>query len=613
MTASQRLLPETLRAEADYAEIQHKIGELGRHYAIQEKQALAELEERLAAVNAQYEREKARMEAQLQESQGVLSCVLMALSKNKDLEIAAIQRAYQEKANERKKLHEKQKQEYDLELYRAITAVMTAGSSPHSGSALKRKVSGEPDLCSPVDSVGVKRARLEGVSGADVSEADHPLLAASDAAFGRCVSFEDVYGSPEKPAPYKHIIVQYPPTIGHFYILKCDEHGVHFGEHPLRGAAKHLASAQHGYMTKAHVTAIETLGYRVRGCTKEMADKNNREVLKAFKDGSYKAFNANNLSQSKRAELGYPPLEPLVSQKPVQHRKQTAAITEPQPCRFYVTSGGDLRCPVLILPWGDTSRAGLMGTLADTGIFREFTDDGRPLGVPKLPKCYVYREIDGRIVGIKGWAKGYENGGPLERKREFPVLCAESADYRMWSVGWVKASHLSPLDFDDPSSREIPFVREAWYYFQTRILRRQPDVYTACGRLFGDGVPGTRSEDVEMKDASRLDQKELASASNGNPLHRTTVGSEDATKEGANNSGVLGGEDNRADATAKLALAPMASAQHIAAQALNLQGSGRSGFTAINVGGGADRSAPHRLAAQGAASGEADRRDNSAK
>jgi hypothetical protein len=70
-----------------------------------------------------------------------------------------------------------------------------------------------------------------------------------------------------------------------------------------------------------------------------------------------------------------------------------------------------------------------MGTLADTGTFREVTDDGKLLGVSKLPKCYVYRGIDGHITGIQGWAKGYEIGGPSERKREFPVLCAESADW----------------------------------------------------------------------------------------------------------------------------------------------------------------------------------------
>lgn len=129
MTASQRLLPETMRAEADYAEIQHKIDELGRHYGIQEKQALAELEERLTAVNAEFEKEKAKMKAELHPSQELLGSVLMALSKKRDLETAEIRRTYQQKADERKKLYEERRQEYDLELYRAITAIMMAGVS----------------------------------------------------------------------------------------------------------------------------------------------------------------------------------------------------------------------------------------------------------------------------------------------------------------------------------------------------------------------------------------------------------------------------------------------------------------------------------------------------
>lgn len=608
MTASQGLLPETMRAEANHAEIQHRIDELARRYDAQEKQAFAEVEERLAAINAQFEADRAKMAAELGSASGVLESVVMALSKSRDLEIAALRKTYQEMAEERKKHYEQQKQQYDIELFRAITAVMTAGvghftlhyallslivpgyllityyeqpdlgpdrqsalssqpsdatrtgivmangsskkpscaetassppaaaevpshvhplalptptpteadkqdkqpiafqkgaannaptgsplrptaqsqstptlpfhlhstiegstyqglassaqstakpaasleaaldqenvppeppisrrheyqsftstrSSPNSDLALKRKVNGESNPESPAASVRAKRTKLETANGPDGSEIDQ-----SDVTLERSVSFEEVYGSPGKPAAYKHVIVQYPLTTGDFYILRCDEHGVHFGEHPLRGAAKHLASAQHGFMSKAHATAIRTLGHRVRDCTKELADKNNREVLKAFKDGSYKAFNANNLSQTKRAELGFPPLDPLNAQKVAQHRKQTAGITDPQPCQFYVTSGADLKCPVLILPWGDISQAGLTGTLADTGIFREFTEDGRPLGVSKLPKCYVYREAGGHVVGIRSWAKGYEEGGPLEKKREFPVLCAESAD-----------------------------------------------------------------------------------------------------------------------------------------------------------------------------------------
>lgn len=41
----------------------------------------------------------------------------------------------------------------------------------------------------------------------------------------------------------------------------------------------------------------------------------------------------------------------------------------------------------------------------------------------------------------------------------------------MWHVGWVKAAQLSPLDFDDPTQRSVPYFREARGYYYNRILR----------------------------------------------------------------------------------------------------------------------------------------------
>ncbi len=43
---------------------------------------------------------------------------------------------------------------------------------------------------------------------------------------------------------------------------------------------------------------------------------------------------------------------------------------------------------------------------------------------------------------------------------------------RMWSLGWAKAAQLSALDFDDPSSRNVPFVYAARDYFYSRVLRQ---------------------------------------------------------------------------------------------------------------------------------------------
>jgi hypothetical protein len=210
---------------------------------------------------------------------------------------------------------------------------------------------------------------------------------------------------------------------------------VHFGEHPLRGAAKHLAGAQHDHMTKAHAVAIEMLGHLVVDCTQELADRNNAKVIEAFRRG-YKVFNANSLSQTKRAEMGYPPLETPSTQKtssqrlgkqtasPGRSKKQFTGVINPVQCKFYLSyvQQEEVQCPVLILPWGNLAPAGLQGTLADTGLFSEQAD------APEPPKCYEYDRVDGRITGIRGWASGFEDGGPLVRNREFPVLCVDNPD-----------------------------------------------------------------------------------------------------------------------------------------------------------------------------------------
>lgn len=119
------------------------------------------------------------------------------------------------------------------------------------------------------------------------------------------MSFEEVYGTPETPATHKHMIVRFPDNeTGQFYIIYCDEHGVHFGENPIRGALQHLKH-MHSYCCSTEIFPIKTFGYRVVDCTQERADLNNRVVLHALKTGTYKPFNANKLSQTKRIELGY--------------------------------------------------------------------------------------------------------------------------------------------------------------------------------------------------------------------------------------------------------------------------------------------------------------------
>lgn len=114
----------------------------------------------------------------------------------------------------------------------------------------------------------------------------------------RSITFDELYqgGKPE----YKHIIVEYPPDSNKWYILRCDEHVVHFGLKPLLGAAKHLHSSQHSNLSKHHSLAVDLLGILVQDCDAEKVAKNNAMVAKAFENG-YHPFNVNRLTRTERS------------------------------------------------------------------------------------------------------------------------------------------------------------------------------------------------------------------------------------------------------------------------------------------------------------------------
>lgn len=51
------------------------------------------------------------------------------------------------------------------------------------------------------------------------------------------------------------------------------------------GAAKHLNGKEHGRMGRSHALALKHLGYRVIGCTAELALLNNTAVDEAYAKG----------------------------------------------------------------------------------------------------------------------------------------------------------------------------------------------------------------------------------------------------------------------------------------------------------------------------------------
>ncbi|KAK0671915.1 hypothetical protein QBC41DRAFT_42500 [Cercophora samala] len=461
----------------------------------------------------------------------------------------------------------------------------------------------------------VKRAKQDHTpSSADLDRATPS--ANDDIRPQRTVHFSEVWGggNPE----YKHIITQFPDG-GEFYILRCEEHGVNFGEHPLRGAAKHLASAQHGRMSKEHTQAIRTLGWIVEGCNVKMMEMNNRMVIEAFKNG-YKPFNANQLNKTERAKKGFPqldkngvPMSSPLGTAASRQRKSPSGIANPTPAALYTgyCTADQKQHPVVVLPWNEDNlnSAGLLElTLESAGLFSG-----------PLPKCYEYdRDDKGQVKSIKGWAEGYEIGGPLVKKREFPVLIIDSDDRRSWQLGWIEAKYLTPFDFSDTS--EIPHSLVAREYY-AKTIRKYPsyeDLWrdmVARGQPIGpaqtplpkktgessfqsaaasfpsstSGLPAAQpvalqplqQEDVEMADAGDSDSdQESVAKSMSHSTNDIDLGTADSRRTSVSNP-------DEGTETEKQSLHP--SAQAIAAQALsNLETPTRStGFTAIN-----SRSAP---------------------
>jgi hypothetical protein len=64
----------------------------------------------------------------------------------------------------------------------------------------------------------------------------------------------------------------------------------------------------------------------------------------------------------------------------------------------------------------------------------------------------------------------------------------------MWSLGWAKASQLSPLDFDDPNSRHVPFVKAARDYFYSRVRHQHGFKDTKVRESYGPEGHDRRGE-----------------------------------------------------------------------------------------------------------------------
>lgn len=327
------------------------------------------------------------------------------------------------------------------------------------------------------------------------------------------LSFDEVYQNGK--ATFKHRMEEFPSGSGKFYIVKCDEHGVHFNNsNPISGAAKHLNGKDHHHMSKDRKQAIDILGYHIYDCTPELAQKNNETFNDAISQG-YKVFTQKDryyretynldgtlkcdtekaeiassrrgprvsLGQSKRMSLVESPIEPVLQPLsrsaspvteeisksvdpakpigPLKDTKEFKGVINAVPGEIYYGfwTKNKMKYAVVVCGWGDQRCIGHPGKTLG-GLW--------PTLLNRAPPCY---NIDRQKKGIIGWAEGYEDGGPLVQRRAYPVQFFDKSR----GVAWLPCRHLSPFQMNDPirpTDSEHPFNQAREFY---ATLRGFPD------------------------------------------------------------------------------------------------------------------------------------------
>ncbi|KAI0173101.1 hypothetical protein GGR52DRAFT_372827 [Hypoxylon sp. FL1284] len=269
----------------------------------------------------------------------------------------------------------------------------------------------------------------------------------------RTISFDEVYQNGN--AEHKDTIIAWPPNSKKWYIIKCEQHSLHFTQNPVAGAARHLNGVSHGFPDRNWDSAVRALGYRVVDCDEAQVRLHNGVVQKAYDNGyvpygfrgSIENFRKKK-SEEKAPKAPRPSHNTGTADSGSSQTKEAAAarskpkkneesgdahggITHPKTFHVYYGRWNGNKSkkvhiyPVLILGWDDQEGSGLKDTrLYDTKLLNKTSNP---------PSCYIYGSKK-----IIGWAPGYGDGGPKVGSRKFPVMFFDECQ----TVTWFPAADL---------------------------------------------------------------------------------------------------------------------------------------------------------------------------
>lgn len=333
----------------------------------------------------------------------------------------------------------------------------------------------------------------------------------------KTIDFKDLFQGGK--AKYRHKIFEYPKQSGKWYILKCDEHNLHFTlKDNMSEAARHLNSQLHGTLPQCSDIAVNILGTRVLNCGAAEAEKNNSAFGRELKRGyqvlgeqprrrQQRSSNSDTADHIRvRGSRSQTPSEPSDDDESDESESEDeqldAQTIRPGSMPF---CGDDtfevgkvylgLRpsyahkhlsvhtmskwSAIMVLPIaGSFETVGLQGSIYNTILTKKRT-----------PVCFDRCKTTRAILG---WAKGYEDGGPKAMDRKVPVLYfddknssgpfeEELADTSLGYLVWQRLDSIRPLSHLDPEGRRTSGYKSALRYSQ-KLERRSKAGATAIAR-----------------------------------------------------------------------------------------------------------------------------------
>ncbi|WQF89375.1 hypothetical protein CDEST_14389 [Colletotrichum destructivum] len=243
----------------------------------------------------------------------------------------------------------------------------TAPQAAHNTGQPESPVQSDKQCASLTEAFLEKRAAKEGLE----SKPKRPRLTSE--AEKASISFNEVYG--DGNSTHKHKIVNYE---GKWFILKCDEHGIHFPYNAVVAAGCHLRSHSHGGTSSSLSAVVKAFGIRVNDCSHEKAELNNKMFLNALSNG-YRVLKSSN-SQGEQENLPCTTIGGVSQRSDSQNKPLNSETAEEIVValsnnydsipRSFVVPGGSSTAPESATQSVDNQLAGMSSQNSDSLVFR---------------------------------------------------------------------------------------------------------------------------------------------------------------------------------------------------------------------------------------------------